>query len=59
MLHVAVDVGVELAAGEDAVETGSLGSGQMLLVYVRAERDELDWGESLLKRLSGGGDLGK
>jgi len=59
VLHVAVDVGVELAASEDAVETSRLGSGQMLLVDMWAERDELDWGETLLERLRGSSDFGQ
>lgn len=49
VLHVAVDVGVELSAGEDTVEASGLGGGEVLLVDVRTEGDELDRGEAFLK----------
>ncbi len=49
MLHVAVDVGVELSAGEDAVEAGGMRGGQVLLVDVRAEGNELYGCEAFLK----------
>lgn len=57
VLHMAIDIGIELPAGQNAIKTGSVGGRQVLLIDVRAEGNELHRGESLLQGFSRGRDV--